>query len=501
MAHFVDPEHPFRPATSSLRELLAESYIPHVVRWLLGKNNNSVLAHDSGSAWETALSVQVFADALEILPAERADPLRSEVSLKSCAAARWLLSVKNTSADGLANWENVTWDTSVVIRALVTVLKDSSAQFSEKEIAGLRDAVVKGTRWLLQRFAKWETEVKYPFGPADVSQIVITLIFLAKTFPELYAEAITAYRESKAGQDPAADIIRELLHKKTKRLLAPVVAEAEAVTTYWCDDYFSTAEVVEALATYYELSVDSTLAVDTDLLKEIKEALVGVCMFFELTQCDGMWGSHIDTLKVVHCYVFLRRRVLHGSPPSPLLVPEIHTTFKAIRWMCDPKQIFSDGSFLHTMFLTIFYSRALLEVYRSWEPANRSIERIYDDVVWFSPVRTTPERGKRLAVEIENVRLRGEAAEQCARLEARVEAERTRRQQLWRRLVAGVLAFAATTVIAAIAVLVGALVISVKVPKADLFIALLAILVPLAMGASAIVLKDLLRLKDKDTPP
>ena len=91
---------------------------------------------------------------------------------------------------------------------------------------------------------------------------------------------------------------------------------------------------------------------------------------------------------------------------DPLIVPEIHTIFKAFRWMCDEKQIFSDGSFLHTMFLTIFYSLALVEVYRYWQSRDNTIEKIYDDVLWFSPVRTTPERSKRLSTELENINLR-----------------------------------------------------------------------------------------------
>lgn len=91
---------------------------------------------------------------------------------------------------------------------------------------------------------------------------------------------------------------------------------------------------------------------------------------------------------------------------DPLIVPEIHTIFKAFRWMCDEKQIFSDGSFLHKMFLTIFYSLALVEVYRYWQLRDNTIEKIYDDVLWFSPVRTTPERSKRLSTELENINLR-----------------------------------------------------------------------------------------------
>ena len=143
-----------------------------------------------------------------------------------------------------------------------------------------------------------------------------------------------------------------------------------------------------------------------------------------------MWGSHIDTIRVVHSYVLVRRQIPQRSQLSldPLIVPEIHTTFKALRWLCDEKQIFDDGSMLHTSFLTIFYALALAEVYRSWEPARLRIDRLYDDVVWFSPVRTTPERSKRLAAEIQIAELQDRLHMQeasTAGLQARLTHMRT----------------------------------------------------------------------------
>lgn len=451
--HFVEGDHPFRPATATMQEILRKQFIPRVVRWLLGRHSSSILAQESGSAWETALSLQVFVDALTVLrdTSPHDEDLETQIGLKSMQAARWLLSVKYAvqSPDGeaLVNWENVTWDTSVVIRGLLTVLKESAAQFSSAEQEDLKDAVVKGTRWLLTRFDTWHTDVKYPFGPADVSQIVITLIYLARTFPDLYARACSGYKSRRGAaqsSDPAADIITYLLHTKTKRTL-PVhdAGEAEEVAAYWWDDYFSTAEVVEALATYYELSLTPTQHVtpNAELLVTIKTVLVGVCAFFEHTQCDGMWGSHVETLKVTHCYIALRRCIPELTPGGgQFLVPEIHTTFKAIRWMCDPKQIFADGSFLHTMFLTIFYSRAVIEVYRSWPPARSPIEKLYDDVVWFSPVRTTPERSRRHHLEI-----------RCAELTRELDDEQKQREQLAKWVASGILGVIAIVVTLAIA--------------------------------------------------
>jgi hypothetical protein len=367
-----------------------------------------------------------------------------------------------------------------VIRGLLTVLKESAAKFSTTEQEELKDAVVKGTRWLLTRFDTWDTEVKYPFGPADVSQIVITLIYLARTFPDLYALASQGYKSTRAvqGGDPAADVINYLLHIKTKRSLSiPGTTGAEEVVAYWWDDYFSTAEVVEALATYYELSLIPTPHVkpNDELLATIKSVLVGVCAFFEQTQCDGMWGSHIETLKVVHCYVLLRRCIPQLSPGSgQFLVPEIHTTFKAIRWMCDPKQIFADGSFLHTMFLTIFYSRAVIEVYRSWAPAKNTIDKLYDDVVWFSPVRTTPERSKRHHLEI-----------RCAQIASDLEDEHKRRERLAKWTASVLFALVSVILMLATATSLDAIKLSVHIIEVGNFIKILAITLTLVSLTTA----------------
>jgi sodium--glutamate symport carrier gltS len=44
---------------------------------------------------------------------------------------------------------------------------------------------------------------------------------------------------------------------------------------------------------------------------------------------------------------------------------------------------------------------ALIAVYNKWKLSEYSIIKIYDDVLWASPMRTTSERTKRFAVEAE----------------------------------------------------------------------------------------------------
>lgn len=409
-------ELPFTPFSASLRDVLRKKYIKRVALWLLGKDENSVLAQEGNSVWEAALSIIFLADAGDIFAeaGEEAE-LRDVIRYKSTVVARWLLSKKiPIGGTEYVCWERVTWDTSVVIRALVTSLRKYHDSFSEAERREIMEVVVKATKWLHYRFSQWETQVKYPFGPADVAQIVITILHLAKEYPDLYKRILKEYYGDQAQKDWAAEIVEYLLHKKTEKTLTVEIAgdgRNEVVVYYW-DDFFSTAEVIEALGLFHQHchTFQPLLNEYRPMLYATKEAVIRACTYCEQEQVDGMWGSHIDTIKVIYSYVKIRRMIPQRASglDDPLIVPEIHTTFKALRWMCDEKQIFSDGSFLHTMFLTIFYALALAEIYRSWQPAADPIEKIYDDVVWFSPVRTTPERSKRLAAELRNAQLQDE---------------------------------------------------------------------------------------------
>ena len=404
---------PFHPFTSNLKDVLKRNHLKNVAIWLLGNNDNSILAQQSNSIWESSLSVLFFIEYSNILETDGDEnQLIEQFRFKSNSVARWLLTKKNISQDtAYINWEGVTWDTSVVIRALIKVLKKYEHDFSESEREETKTSIFKGILWLYKRFRVWDSDVRYPFGPADVAQILTTLISVETNFPDLYNQFLTKIGNKKKGEIEI-EILRYLLHIKTEKTLTiPITSdESEEVITYWWDDFFSTAEVVEAIALFYKYIENNTEIKNDnlDILRAARKALIRACIYFEQSQVDGMWGSHIDTIKVIYAYVRIRNILpkANDETDEPIIVPEIHTTFKALRWMCDEKQIFTDGSFLHTMFLTVFYAHALLEVYQSWQPATLPIEQLYDDVIWFSPVRTTPERAKRLAAELEILKLK-----------------------------------------------------------------------------------------------
>lgn len=404
----INPEIPFTPSNISLREILKNKYIPKVSKWLLGKDDMSVLAQVSGSAWESALTVITLSEVINILgETNEENNLKNEISRKSILVADWLLSKKVVEGKYI-HWEGVTWDTAVIIHALLIIVSKYKAELSQSKIQEIESVAVNGCKWLYYRFNQWDSDIKYPFGAADVAKLILTFSKFHEVNKKLYLELQRVYKEEVDSKDTGcwlSKIVGHLLQGRTEEVsFIEHNDQKEQVLTYWWDDYFTTAEVTEGLAVYYDFcqQQENSGSCDVKLLEDIKDSLIRSCTYFERGQVDGMWGSHIDTIKVIYSYVLIKRLVHrnHDGNDIALIEPEIHTVFKALRWMCDDKQRFSDGSFMHTMFLTVFFSAALVEVYKSWSPAKDRIDKIYDDVVWASPVRTTPERIKRLSVEI-----------------------------------------------------------------------------------------------------
>ncbi len=401
---------PFSQFDNTLKEIIEKKYIYPVTEWLLTEvGNNVVLAQSNNSLWESALTI-IFLERLkklDILGNHKEELIDEKIK----NVANWLVNEKNIYVeDGIEyiNWENVTWDTAVIIRAIL--LSSLNAHSKKKEYEELS---YKSMVFLYEKFLDWDKTVKYPFGAADLAQIVSTSVFIFNNFPEL-SQRITdkiiksdrfkkRFKKSKDLLDLSLEIIKYLLFIKEQKI-ENINEKGNEIGIYWWDDYFTTSEVLDCLSIFYSTCNQNSDTRYKKNLKDIMYAITGACLYFENNQFDGMWGSHIDTIRVIDSYVNISS-LKKLSSNDLLIEPEIHTAFKAIRWICDEKQVFSDGSFMHTMFLTIFYANALLTIHEKWDPANKKIYDLYDDVVWSAPVRTTPERNMRLFIEMENNRM------------------------------------------------------------------------------------------------
>lgn len=423
-------ELPFKEFDKPLKEVLMKNYLEPVAKWLVSDRQNTLLAIEAKSVWETGLSVLFLAE-MDDLSQDNSISLENRVTTIS----NWLISKKGTdiikNAQGqeitIYYWDKVTWDTSVVVRSLLTMLDKYPHKFSDADKSNIIQTTTQSCKWLYYMFLNWDKEVKYPFGPADLGQILTTILLLQAKFPNIYIDLCKEFKQESTTLDIATKIARKLLSIKTEKtnenhqLAINTNHNNTEIITFWWDDYFSTAEVVESLALFYvycnnaEKTNSNLLPIsDKNIKILIREALVNTCIYFEKEQVDGMWGNHIDTIKVLYSYVRVRDLIPKtNKDDEPIITPEVHTVFKALRWMCDEKQIFRDNpndinspkSFMHTMYLTVFYAHSLLEIYKRWDPVECSIAKIYDDVVWSSPTRTTPERAKRLALELDYIEL------------------------------------------------------------------------------------------------
>ena len=420
---------PFAPHDHVLRDILRDKFIRQVAEWLLGRDDTAILAQYGNSNWETALSVLFFIEADKIFSERNTEhDLRRQMRYKSIISAKWLLKnvieIEVEHHNTMLCWEAVTWDTSVVIQALLAVLKHYPDSFSPAEKQNIINVVHNAAKWLYYRFNRWEEEVKYPFGPADIAQIVLAFIDIYE-WGDLLDSVSTEIGGTNTGMKLIRSIVEYLLYSRDEEIIAFDAGNGQQkITAFMWSDFFNTAEVMYAIAKFYIFySRNEKKSVERDsILKEIENAIIRTCLYLESSQVDGMWGTHVDTLRVLQAYVYVNKIIprdmnVHNAANKTnvsLILPEIHTTFKALRWICDEKQIFSDGSFLHTLFLTVFYAHALIEIYSSWEPATKTVIEIYDDVLWYSPVRTTPERVKRLSAEIRANTLR-QTIEQLSR--------------------------------------------------------------------------------------
>lgn len=372
----------------TLQEILLNEYMKKTAKWILGKSKGKLHAYYGNSHWEAALSIDFLSSIFELLD-KNDKKLRDNIHFTIHHGIRWLLSEKEVTNAELIHWDGVTWDTSVVVRTILREAMRRKKAFSPKELDEIRDSSVMSLVWLFKRFYGWEKEVKYPFGDADVAQILITVLFTKENYPKILSKAVKKANEILNQRKNEDDFLEDIVIFLTSRKGTYQNSEN---TCFW-EDFFQTAEVLEALTLTYVNFIKSNKKPKKTTIQYLRQIIYETLHTFESTQSRGMWGAHADTCRVLFSYVKCSK--LAGINPEPQIV------FKSLRWLCDEKQTFKDGSFLHTSFITVFYALVLMEVYENWPRATKNTLEMYDDVIWFMEASSSAERGKRLLVEKE----------------------------------------------------------------------------------------------------
>jgi len=399
------PDIPFVPSDEKLQTVIRNSYIKPLTLWLLGTRPGRILAQEGNSSWESAMTVDFFVRTADVFRRCSEETQLLQNLEKICPeVCRWLLT-KVVPTEGFCSWEKVTWDTAVILRTLLACIEAFPSSFAEQEKDEIVETAKQAVKWLDHRFRAWEEKVRYPFGPADVAQILITGLFIKKHYPKLFSEVKVLLEHLHR------DIVKHLV-EQTAQIVDVRLEDGTWSKVTWWGDYFQTAEVLESLALYYDDVKDSNTEEDKALKVAVQKGLLDACTYVEQTQRDGLWGTHVDTIRTLYAYIRVST-----------LVPEIscqpHLAFKALRWICDEKQFLTDGSFLHTMFLTIFMGPTLLAVHNDWPLAGRSITEVYDAALWASPVQSSVERFRRFEAETKISTLQGKLAGLKERLSTR----------------------------------------------------------------------------------
>jgi hypothetical protein len=435
------PSLPFTPQDAPLKQRLRAQHLRKVASWLVAPpNSTQPLARQAGSLWEAALTIGVLYDIATIFrDTPSADPADATAETALCAAidskcletARWLLGEARVAGIGGSKvWEKGLFDNAVILRAVLVAFGRHGRGFGGDETKAFADIIVGGLLHICSESLQLEADGKFYYGSGagDMAQVLTTVVCALRDYPEIVT-AFNAQHKIKGPNHEEHDLqwitgwIAQSLVRQQSRHSRKVINHddpdpvSDAVgTTDWSlwDSPYATADVTEALASFLSLDAgrpEYEDAHEPDLRKEVSTTLRAGWSYLELSQTESQWGCVAESAVVLRGYLSVVRidsdawaargntRPSHTDLPYE---PDNVTTFKTLRWLCDEKQVSEDGSFLHSLLLTLYYAQALVETYRAWPKAEEPIETVYDDFVWRSRIPTTLEKARRLKLEVAN---------------------------------------------------------------------------------------------------
>ena len=408
--------------SGAFRDQLAEHYILPVARWLLGPAElECVLPKIAGSNWECALTLDFFTR-LNASGIPGCEAVMADGREKLAQTLTWMLGQLEFSSDRMmASWDGNMWDTAVGAQALANAVscENGWGVFEGQSNDAGRSLAAVG-RWLCEAFSGWGEVVRYVDEPADLAQALKAMILI--------------HDSSLCAGLPAQDLgsLRSLLVANIDALVSALLAhqahtvqsleDGAAESGFWVDA-MHTSEVVDSFAAYLMFRrgepTSSSPTVDTT---DVQAAVTRGMMHLEVTQRRGSWGGGEMTCGTLYWYLATVRSLQQLDHEVSVAVD--HVVFRGLRWMCDPDQALSDGSFLHTTYVTVFYSLAIVEAYITWQAGKKTTMQVYDVSLWDAIAINTSERGRRFQLEWQVRKLEAERAK-IVRRNGRAKARRT----------------------------------------------------------------------------
>lgn len=382
------------------KDFLWTDYIFPAINWFADNENNCdntfLLPKSSGSIWECALSVDFVLRSIN-------DHMFGDIALKLDYQNRCLNTIKwmlDSIPDNGNNWEEAQWDTAITIFVIVKHIELIDDNCSKDEKHNYYDRIQKVIDWLVSRISYWQSDdARYMAGLSDLSQVLLTLISVQDKFSNYYLQIEKRHSSGNDAYNIIDSACRILLQMASK-INATYYNGKEVVTEElicW-GDIADSAAILHALTKYYNWKSEGILAGqqkdNANLLDKLSICIVKALRFIEVNQAEGHWGSVANSVVTFHNYMCTVGANKHFDFQDQVV-------FKALRWVCDCNQTLTDGSLLHSSYVTSFYALSLYEAYSTWDLSNQKISYVYDFTLWLAPNASSEERTRRLMLELQ----------------------------------------------------------------------------------------------------
>ncbi|MDV0441297.1 hypothetical protein [Methanorbis furvi] len=424
--------HPFPNPNSHVSEEIMR-YMTDLAGWLVGASEYSSKYHGkifmlhSNAYWEAASAGSFLIKFDKISYTNKLDR-ELNIDTQILATLRWIFDNKEICCDDgdeqlysnaesfplqkytCYRWDGNVWNTSCVLQFIFDFLKKNDTDIPNEITRNeLKQLIYTSLRWIELMFLSNDpknnplAQNKYALYSSNFSKTLILLLHLSELESSTELDVYKKWRDN-------------FIHEIIEKLIEDCKWEdGDKQNMCRWETYVKTADCGLALAEYYDTNVQIYRTTHHNY-QNIHKCLIGTCRWLEEKQTStGTWGSQDDTIRSAHAYlqmgyVLNKYQSIHLGTHSSVsktsgypYIIKPYRIFKALRTLVDAKQYPGDGSIIHTPYLTLFFSEFLLSLYETCQVFfEKSMYKLYDDVLTHMPLKATKERGDVLRLKAEN---------------------------------------------------------------------------------------------------
>lgn len=390
------------PFTNGLKfgEALETQFLREALVWMAGERldgKGSSVPITMHCAWGAALYLDAYIQSLrefrtsrrlEIANDTEAANLLAQASILAEYLAGCARSERVGNDDG-CHWEGVLYDSALITHSLIEfmayVQRSDRVQGTAQVETNLRntarkipDIASRAMLWMHARVRDWE-EVRYPAGIQDLGTTL---------------RAVVAFRRQRTHlkvlwqEDNGLD---KLGNSLLDRLIGALQASDQTSTPgARSDDPLPIAHSLIAIVEFAKHTSAERRATITLLLSEWMRRL-------DASQAGGRWGIANETAITLEAYLAVSELLTATEDGARRYRPNEAVVFKAVRWLVDANQRFSDGSVLHVFTYTAFFVLALQRLLATTCLSILKMDMLtcYDEIVWSQTSSESMEREAR----------------------------------------------------------------------------------------------------------